>query len=179
MKFLTSSVLKIGLRIESNTSELWSVGYHRRVSYDVPTLLVTVVLFHHRIAFDCRVVVVRWNEGWDSIVDRSIRHNWILIIFSRYLWQRLDNFWIPPNTTTMKLALSFALLSLAYGFAPRTSPRTSTHLAGNLNGWVPDSKAFCYGLPGALAPVGEFDPLGFAKDANLDTIKRYREAEVQ
>lgn len=47
-----------------------------------------------------------------------------------------------------------------------------------INGWVPDKALPAYGLPGALAPVGFFDPLGFAEKANLPTMKRYREAEV-
>jgi hypothetical protein len=33
-------------------------------------------------------------------------------------------------------------------------------------------------IPGALAPVGLFDPLGFAAKANEATLKRYREAEL-
>mmetsp|Transcript_7408 Transcript_7408/g.11265 ORF Transcript_7408/g.11265 Transcript_7408/m.11265 type:complete len:213 (+) Transcript_7408:163-801(+) len=33
-------------------------------------------------------------------------------------------------------------------------------------------------LPGALAPVGFFDPLGFAEKADANTLKRYREAEI-
>merc|ERR1712013_819302 len=33
-------------------------------------------------------------------------------------------------------------------------------------------------LPGALAPVGFFDPLGFAAKATDDTVARYREAEL-
>ena len=79
----------------------------------------------------------------------------------------------------MKLTLSLALLSSAYGFAPRAAVSKKTQLSDSLNGWVPDSNAFCYGLPGSLAPVGEFDPLGLAAGKDLDTVKRYREAEVQ
>jgi Chlorophyll A-B binding protein len=45
-------------------------------------------------------------------------------------------------------------------------------------GWTPDSKKPCWGLPGAIEPLGFFDPLGLSKDADLDTVKRYREAEV-
>lgn len=53
----------------------------------------------------------------------------------------------------------------------RKSPR--------LNGWVPDYDKFCYGLPGNCAPLGEFDPLGFAqKGVPLEDVQRYREAEV-
>lgn len=33
-------------------------------------------------------------------------------------------------------------------------------------------------IPGALAPVGLFDPLGFAEKADEATLKRYREAEL-
>lgn len=33
-------------------------------------------------------------------------------------------------------------------------------------------------IPGALAPVGIFDPLGFAAKADESTLKRYREAEL-
>jgi len=48
-----------------------------------------------------------------------------------------------------------------------------------INGWVPDANKFCYGLPGSLPPVGEFDPLGFAqKGISLNDVKRNREAEV-
>jgi len=47
-----------------------------------------------------------------------------------------------------------------------------------INGWTADESLPCYGLPGALAPMGFFDPLGFSKDADLNTVKRYREAEV-
>ena len=63
------------------------------------------------------------------------------------------------------IALALALSSAA-AFSP------------TLNGWVPDSKAFCYGLPGALAPVGNFDPAGFAEGRTVDQVKMLREAEV-
>lgn len=48
-----------------------------------------------------------------------------------------------------------------------------------INGWVPDDYAPCFGLPGALAPTGFFDPLGFAQTGiPLNDVKRNREAEV-
>jgi len=48
-----------------------------------------------------------------------------------------------------------------------------------INGWVPDETANCYGLPGAVAPTGYFDPLGFAQSGiTLNEVKRNREAEV-
>jgi hypothetical protein len=68
------------------------------------------------------------------------------------------------------------LVGSATAFAP--APRASTTTALNLNGWVADESKFCFGLPGSLPPVGEFDPLGFAQ-TDLATIKKYREAELQ
>jgi len=47
-----------------------------------------------------------------------------------------------------------------------------------LNGWTADPNAFCAGLPGAVAPLGNFDPLGFSKGRPITEIKRLREAEV-
>jgi len=47
-----------------------------------------------------------------------------------------------------------------------------------VNGWTADSDTFCAGLPGAIAPLGEFDPLGFTKELTVNEMKRYREAEV-
>jgi len=47
-----------------------------------------------------------------------------------------------------------------------------------INGWVPDASLPCYGLPGAIAPLGFFDPLGFTKDMELNGVKRFREAEI-
>jgi hypothetical protein len=48
-----------------------------------------------------------------------------------------------------------------------------------INGWVPNESLPCYGLPGAIAPTGYFDPLGFAQSGiTLNEVKRNREAEV-
>jgi hypothetical protein len=38
--------------------------------------------------------------------------------------------------------------------------------------------SFCYGLPGALPPAGNYDPFGFT-NADEATVKRYREAELK
>lgn len=76
----------------------------------------------------------------------------------------------------------FAALSLfvasANAFAPSTKTTKSTALSDSLNGWVPDESEFAWGLPGSLDPVPEFDPLGFAKNADLNQVKKYREAEL-
>lgn len=51
-------------------------------------------------------------------------------------------------------------------------------LVAPINGWVPDAALPCYGLPGAVAPLGFFDPLGFSDGKELTGAKRLREAEV-
>lgn len=86
----------------------------------------------------------------------------------------------------MKLAIAAALLSSASAFmagAPtKAMPKGAVALqaaaAPTVNGWAPDDTKFCYGLPGALDPVGEFDPLGLASELSLEEMKRFREAEV-
>lgn len=49
-----------------------------------------------------------------------------------------------------------------------------------INGWVPKDDYALWGLPGAIPPMGFFDPLGFARQGlPLNDAKRLREAEVQ
>eukprot|EP00985_Skeletonema_marinoi_P030611 scaffold32895_cov216-Skeletonema_marinoi.AAC.2 len=68
----------------------------------------------------------------------------------------------------MKLAVISALAGSAAAFAPAQTGARST----SLNAFSVDT------IPGALAPVGLFDPLGFAEKADEMTLKRYREAEL-
>ena len=68
----------------------------------------------------------------------------------------------------MKLALISTLAGSAAAFAPAQTGARST----SLNAFTVDS------IPGALPPVGVFDPLGFAGKADEMTLKRYREAEL-
>ncbi|GFH57610.1 hypothetical protein CTEN210_14086 [Chaetoceros tenuissimus] len=63
--------------------------------------------------------------------------------------------------------VSLALASSAAAFAPTQQTKTNTALKASLDA-----------LPGALAPVGVFDPLGFAEKATDATLARYREAEL-
>lgn len=79
----------------------------------------------------------------------------------------------------MKFAAIFAFLaSSASAFAPTKVAKTSVSLEV-ANGWTPDAEKFAFGLPGSLDPVPNFDPFGYAEKANLDTMKLYREAELQ
>jgi len=100
----------------------------------------------------------------------------------------------------MKLAILAAIAGSAAAFAPSTPAgasftalRMSEETTSTvepieeapvvpapivINGWSADASLPCYGLPGATSPLGFFDPLGFSKDADLNTVKRYREAEI-
>jgi hypothetical protein len=40
------------------------------------------------------------------------------------------------------------------------------------------AQASTAGMPGALSPLGFFDPIGFAEKADENTLKRYRESEL-
>eukprot|EP00590_Aulacoseira_subarctica_P002919 CAMPEP_0172414136 /NCGR_PEP_ID=MMETSP1064-20121228/824_1 /TAXON_ID=202472 /ORGANISM="Aulacoseira subarctica , Strain CCAP 1002/5" /LENGTH=236 /DNA_ID=CAMNT_0013150661 /DNA_START=63 /DNA_END=773 /DNA_ORIENTATION=+ len=80
----------------------------------------------------------------------------------------------------MKLAAAISfVISGASAFAPSAKVAKTTALKGNLNGWVPDSSKFAFGLPGTTNPIADFDPLGFTKDASLLKVKQLREAETQ
>ena len=67
----------------------------------------------------------------------------------------------------------------AFVVQPLNSRQVATiSLHAELNGWVPDESEFDFGLPGALDPVGNFDPLGISTDTDLDQMKACREAET-
>ena len=68
----------------------------------------------------------------------------------------------------MNLAITSLLVGSAAAFAPAMNKALSTAM----NAFTVDN------MPGALAPMGFFDPLGFAEKADEKTLKRYREAEV-
>ena len=100
----------------------------------------------------------------------------------------------------MKLSILSATIGAACAFTPsptQTSMKTSVHMSETavteetmaeveevvpqvapINGWVPDESKPCYGLPGAIAPLGFFDPLGFSNGKELVGVKRLREAEI-
>ena len=68
----------------------------------------------------------------------------------------------------MQLTIIASIAASAAAFAPAQQARSSTAM----NAFTIDS------IPGALAPVGLFDPLGFAAKADEETLKKYREAEL-
>jgi light-harvesting complex I chlorophyll a/b binding protein 1 len=78
----------------------------------------------------------------------------------------------------MKIAITAALLLCsASAFAPATRNAVTSSLKAVP--WSPDESAFAFGLPGSTGPIQNFDPFGFAKDCDYNTMLRYREAETQ
>merc|ERR1711865_2866 len=75
----------------------------------------------------------------------------------------------------MKIILAFSFAASATAFS---SVSRSSETIPSINGWTADESSFCAGLPGAIAPFGNFDPLEFTKDLTVNEIKRYREAGV-
>lgn len=87
----------------------------------------------------------------------------------------------------MKFTLATLLLGSVAAFSPAitTNSRTPTSLdafafkkAQKPPPAVKKPSFNVDNMPGALAPMGFFDPLGFAAKADEGTLKRYREAEV-
>lgn len=62
--------------------------------------------------------------------------------------------------------------------APSSSPRFVVRAAANSPEQPETADQFCAGLPGNMAPMGNFDPFGFTEGKDVNTIKRYREAEL-
>ena len=67
----------------------------------------------------------------------------------------------------MQFTVLATLLTSAAAFAPSKVDPTTSDLSSSLDGYT-----------GALAPVGTFDPFGFAEKATDATLARYREAEL-
>ena len=64
-----------------------------------------------------------------------------------------------------------------YGASQEIIEPPKPSLGPTLNGWTPDDSEPCFGLPGAIPPLGYFDPLGLCP-RNLMGVKRFREAEI-
>ena len=79
----------------------------------------------------------------------------------------------------INIAVTSQIIMLRSFFVPLSFLQTrSSGKVNSLNGWEPNEDEFAWGLPGALDPVGNFDPAGFADGCTLDEMKRYREAEI-
>jgi hypothetical protein len=70
-----------------------------------------------------------------------------------------------------------ALLALVGSSASAFAPSTVSTLKKSKSSALKDILTV-NNLPGAVAPIGFFDPLGLARKADARTLKRYREAEI-
>ena len=74
----------------------------------------------------------------------------------------------------------FSEAAMAASAAIATSYESTSSTIPVLNGWTPKPDYALWGLPGAILPLGYFDPIGFARQGlPLNDAKRLREAEVQ
>merc|ERR1719326_1324526 len=70
-------------------------------------------------------------------------------------------------------ATAFAPAGLPAAAAMRTTPATMVALpTKNVK------SEFCFGLPGAIAPAGEFDPANLLEGTSKEEVYRWREAEL-
>jgi len=108
-----------------------------------------------------------------------------LAILSSLLLVNASNAFAPSTTSNVGTTMlrdtegNDDIITLENTDADSSVPEPVPQVAP-INGWVPDKTKNCYGLPGAIAPTGYFDPLGFCQPGiTLNDVKRYREAEVQ
>ena len=73
--------------------------------------------------------------------------------------------------------MSLASTSFTAPASAFTAPRAAAVSMVATSNEVAKSE-FCYGLPGAIAPVGEFDPANLLADQSKDEVYRWREAEL-
>ena len=89
-----------------------------------------------------------------------------------------------------KLALALAVAPSAALVAPSAKVSSTKIAAEGKLDEIPEAEnrftsrlatqeGFCLDLPGALAPMGQWDPAGFTSQASDNDIRRYREAETQ
>merc|ERR1719337_283547 len=79
-----------------------------------------------------------------------------------------------------KLALALAVAPSAALVAPSAKAASTKPAAENrFTSRLATQEGFCLDLPGALAPMGQWDPAGFTSQASDNDIRRYREAETQ
>ena len=70
------------------------------------------------------------------------------------------------------MALSLAAVSVPAFVAPAVAPRTNAPIMAT------SASDFCYGLPGNIAPAGNFDPANLLEGTDKAEVMRWREAEL-
>jgi len=63
-------------------------------------------------------------------------------------------------------------------FAPKMAPRVNVKMVASPVTKDAEGADFCYGLPGNIAPAGNFDPANLLAERTKGEVYRYREAEL-
>ncbi|KAL7526691.1 hypothetical protein ACHAWF_001877, partial [Thalassiosira exigua] len=82
------------------------------------------------------------------------------------------------SSTAVRMSETVTEEATSAAASEETAAAPAAPAALTLNGWTADAALPCHGLPGAVSPLGFFDPLGFTKEMDLNGVKRFREAEV-
>jgi len=94
--------------------------------------------------------------------------------FSQIILARIEHSKMSSTLTSSFMTARVAP-KVGSGRTHRIVVRASAAEAGE----TPEPKSdFCAGLPGATAPMGNFDPFKFTEGKDENTIRRYREAEL-
>merc|ERR1740127_30655 len=71
-----------------------------------------------------------------------------------------------------------AMTYSAVAYAPNVAPRVHLKMVATPVSQAAKDTDFCYGLPGNIAPAGDFDPANLLADRSKGEVYRYREAEL-
>merc|ERR1719269_539859 len=63
-------------------------------------------------------------------------------------------------------------------FAPKMAPRVNVKMVASPVTKDAEGAEFCYGLPGNIAPAGNFDPANLLAERTKGEVYRFREAEL-
>merc|ERR1719331_3052652 len=66
----------------------------------------------------------------------------------------------------------------AVAFAPKMAPRVNLQMVATTPSSTDEKAEFCWGLPGNIAPAGNFDPANLLEGASQAEVYRLREAEL-
>ena len=76
------------------------------------------------------------------------------------------------------MSLAFVSTAALSAFSPLGKARTPSPKLQQAATVSTASTEFCYGLPGNIAPAGDFDPANLLEGASKSEVYRYREAEL-
>merc|ERR1712176_323205 len=85
---------------------------------------------------------------------------------------------ITTHTHTTRMSLAIVTTTALSAFSPLGKARAPTPKLQQAATATTATTEFCYGLPGNIAPAGDFDPANLLEGASKEQVYRYREAEL-